>query len=220
MPDGYANTDDDTLTDTTQFQGLVGCFQWLASCTRPDLSYTASFLARHLTNPTDHHLQLALRTAAYLANTGTLDLTIRGGNDLMLRGSVDADWAGCLDTGRSTTGYVFQLNNTAVVWSAKRQPTVACSTVEIRSGVEAAREAMWLRLLLEEIGIRQSASTPIHCDNKGAIRLALNPGTHQRTKHIDIKHHVSRELIEDNVISLDYIQSRPQLADVLTKALP
>lgn len=135
---------------------------------------------------------------------------------------MDADWAGCLATRRSTTGYVYQINNTAVVWSSKRQQTVASSTVEAEyvAVSEAIREALWLRNLLTEIGVKQSAPAVINCDNKGAIRLALNPGTHQRTKHIDIKHHLIRELIEENVVSLRYVQSRHQLADIFTKGLP
>ena len=222
LPDGYGDIHDSKMAETTPFQGLVGCFQWLASCTRPDISYAASFLARHLTSPTEHHMQLARRAAAYLKHTRNYALTIGGGNDLVLRGFVDADWAGCIETRRSTSGYVFQLNETAVVWSSKRQPTVACSTVEAEyvATSEAAREAMWLRQLLEEIGIRQTGPTLINCDNKGAIRLALNPGTHQRTKHIDIKHHFIRELVEQNIISVEYVQSKRQLADIFTKGLP
>ena len=221
LPDGYDLVQDHSPCDKTAFQGLVGCFQWLASCTRPDLSYTASFLARHLNDPKNHHLQLALRTVAYLRRTQGLTLTVGGSDDLILRGYVDADWGGCLETRRSTTGYVFQLNGAAVVWSSKRQQTVACSTVEAEYiATSEAREAIWLRSLLQEVGITQSEPTVVHCDNKGAIRLALNLGTHQRTKHIDIKHHFIRELIDDNVVSLDYIQSKRQLADVLTKGLP
>jgi transposase InsO family protein len=222
LPSGYADIQDGESIEATQYQGLVGCFQWLATCTRPDISYTASYLARHLTKPTDNLFQLALRTVSYLRYTRDYGLSIGGGDDLDLRGFVDADWAGCLDTRRSTTGYVFRINNSSVIWSSKRQPTVASSTVEAEYTAvsEAGREAMWLRYLLTELGISQRKPTVIHCDNKGAIRLALNPGTHQRTKHIDIKHHFIRELIDRNVIVLEYVQSRMQLADVFTKGLP
>jgi hypothetical protein len=219
---GYADIPGDDVVEATQYQRLVGCLQWLATCTRPDISYTASFLARHLRKPTAHLYQLALRTVSYLRYTRDFGLTVGGGDDLQLRGFVDADWAGCLETRRSTTGYVFRINNTSVVWSSKRQPTVATSTVEAEyvAVSEAGREAMWLRCLLKELGISQSAATTLHCDNKGAIRLALNPGTHQRSKHIDIKHHFIRELIDRNVVVLEYVQSAMQLADVFTKGLP
>lgn len=222
LPEGYADVGGGTSIEPTQYQGLIGCFQWLATCTRPDISYTASFLARYLTSPTDQHLQLALRTVGYLAYTRVLGLNIGGGTDLKLSGFVDADWAGCFDTRRSTTGYAFQINNTTVVWSSRRQPTVASSTVEAEyvAVSEATREALWLRCLLREIGFTQSGPTEINCDNKGAIRLALNPGTHQRTKHIDIRHHFIRELIDEKVISLQYIATKRQLADILTKGLP
>ena len=79
---------------------------------------------------------------------------------------------------------------------------------------------MWSRGLLKELGFSQGESTIVYCDNKGAIRLALNPGTHQRSKHIDIKHHFIRELIDRNVVVLEYVQSANQLADVFTKGLP
>ena len=140
------------MAEPISFQGLVGCFQWLASCTRPDMSYTALYLARHLTSPTEHHMQLARSAEAHLKHTRNYALTIGGGKDLVLRGFVDADWAGCIDTRRSTSGYIFQLNESAVVWSSKRQPTVACSTVEAEyvATSEAAREAMWLRHLPEK----------------------------------------------------------------------
>jgi hypothetical protein len=222
LPDGFADLGETVDIEPTPYQGLVGCFQWLATCTRPDISFTASFLARHLTNPTDAHMRLALRTVSYLKYEQSYALTIGGGDDLTLRGFVDADWAGCLETRRSTTGFVFVLNGSAVVWSAKRQPTVACSTVEAEyvAVSEASREAMWLRNLLQELGFKQSRSTLLNCDNKGAIRLALNPGTHQRTKHIDIKHHFIRELVENGTVELQYVESGRQLADVLTKGLP
>lgn len=79
---------------------------------------------------------------------------------------------------------------------------------------------MWLRCLLKELGVSQSESTTLYCNNKGAIRLALNPGTHQRSKHIDVKHHFIRELIDRKVVVLEYVQSANQLADVFTKRLP
>ena len=153
---------------------------------------------------------MALRTVSNLKYTRDYGLTVGGGDDLKLRGFVDADWAGCLNTRRSTTGYVFRINNTSVVWSSRRQPTVATSTVEAEyiAVAEASREAMWLRCLLKELGVSQSESTTLYCNNKGAIRLALNPGTHQRSKHIDVKHHFIRELIDRKVVVLEYMSSQ------------
>jgi hypothetical protein len=85
---------------------------------------------------------------------------------------------------------------------------------------EAAREAVWLRNLLKELGFKQVGPTTLHVDNQGAMRLATSPSTHQRTKHIDIKHHLIRELIDRGTIELRYVATEKQQADLLTKALP
>ena len=85
---------------------------------------------------------------------------------------------------------------------------------------EAGREAVCLRRLLLELGERQSGATTLHCDNQSAIHLGKNPATHQRTKLIDIRHHILRDLVENGSISLEYVRSANQLADILTKPLP
>jgi hypothetical protein len=213
--------DNDTPAELTPYQEIVGCLQWLAGCTRPDVSYAASLLARYTNNPTEAHWEMALRATSYLANTRNIGLEL-GGNQSPLEGWVDADWAGCHDTRRSTTGYVFKINGSAITWCSRRQQTVASSTVEAEyiATAEAAREAIWLRNLLKELGFKSLTSTTLHVDNQGAMRLATNPSTHQRTKHIDIKHHLIRELIEGQVIDLRYVATEQQQADIFTKALP
>ena len=213
---------DDTPAALTPYQEIVGCLQWLAGCTRPDISYTASLLARYSSNPTGTQWEMALRATSYLASTRTLGLELGGHHQSPLEGWVDADWAGCHDTRRSTTGYVFKINGSAITWCSRRQQTVASSTVEAEyiATAEAAREGIWLRNLLKELGFKQVGPTTLHVDNQGAMRLATNPSTHQRTKHIDIKHHLIRELIEGGTIELRYVATGKQQADMLTKALP
>ena len=85
---------------------------------------------------------------------------------------------------------------------------------------EACREAVWLRNLLKELNYGQRSATILNCDNQGAIALAKNPGTHSRTKHIDIRHHLIREMVENGVVKLDYVPTKNQQADILTKSLP
>ncbi|KAK4685970.1 putative transposase, partial [Tremellales sp. Uapishka_1] len=219
--DHQKTKDDDEATPLTAYQEMIGCLQWIATCTRPDISFAASFLARHTANPLQSHHQMALRTISYLNQTKGMGLTL-GGKVKPLEGWVDADWAGDRDTQKSTTGWVFKLNGSPIVWSSKRQDTVAASTVEAeyQAVAHAAREAVWLRNLLEEIGITSAQPTLLRCDNQGAIRLAHNPTTHQRTKHIDIKHHIIRDLINRKVVTLEYVATGRQEADLLTKALP
>jgi transposase InsO family protein len=221
-PIGQTAIVNDEPAALTPYQEIVGCLQWLAGCTRPDISYTASMLARYSNSPTEAHWEMALRATSYLARTREKGLELGGRQQSPLEGWVDADWAGCRDTRRSTTGYVFKINGSAITWCSRRQQTVASSTVEAEyiATAEAAREAIWLRNLLKELGFKSLSSTLLHVDNQGALRLALNPSTHQRTKHIDIKHHLIRELVESGTIDLEYVPTQKQEADILTKALP
>ena len=135
----------------------------------------------------------------------------------------DADW-GTGNDRKSVGGYVFLLNGGAVSWSSKKQTSVALSTTEAEymSMTQAAKEIVWLRALLEELGatghIRQMSQ--LHGDNQGALALARNPEYHARTKHIDIQFHFIRELVGDEKIYLEYCPTSDMIADVMTKPLP
>jgi hypothetical protein len=204
----------------TPYQEIVGCLQWVAGCTRPDVSFAASFLARQVARPTEHLWQMALGVVAYLSSTRTVGLTLGGEEQRPLEGWVDADWAGCQETRRSTTGWIIELNGSPIVWSSRRQATVSASTVEAEyiAITEAGREIMWLRELLETLGYSQPITT-LRCDNQGAIALTKKPSSHPRTKHIAIRHHQIREWAEQGMIQLEYVGTKSQKADILTKPL-
>jgi hypothetical protein len=144
-----------------------------------------------------------------------------GDNGMAMNGYCDADWGGDADRRRSTTGYVFFMGKGAVSWNSKRQPTVALSTTEAEymSASQSAKEAVWLRQLMADVGCVQEDATTIMCDNQGCIALAKNPKPHSRTKHIDVQHHFIREKIEDEAIDMKYCPTEHMVADVLTKAL-
>ena len=120
------------------------------------------------------------------------------------------------------TGYVFVFGRGAVSWASKRQPTVALSTTEAEYMAlsAAVKEGMWLRRLIEELGMEKDGPLQINVDNQSCIALAKNPEYHARTKHIDVQHHFSREKVEEGVVELSYCSTNKMVADVLTKALP
>ena len=109
----------------------------------------------------------------------------------------------------------------AVTWQSKRQPTVALSSTEAEymAGCQAAKEAVWLRALLKDLGYQQQDATVLYGDNQGCLALARNPTLHARTKHIEMRHHFIRERIESCKIKQVYCPTEDMVADVLTKAI-
>jgi hypothetical protein len=138
-----------------------------------------------------------------------------------MHGFCDADYAMDLDTRRSTTGYLFELNGGAISWQSRRQPSTALSTTEAEymALTEATKEAIWLQNTLVSIGAVKTGPTTIFEDNQGAIALAENPVDHKRTKHIAIRYHFTREAIANDLIKLKYLETEEMVADLLTKPL-
>ncbi|KAH8267064.1 hypothetical protein KR044_009178, partial [Drosophila immigrans] len=124
---------------------------------------------------------------------------------------------------RSTTGYLFKIFESCLIsWNTMKQKSVAASSTEAEymALFESAREALWLKSLINEIKLEINGPIDIFEDNQGCISIANNPTCHKRTKHIDIKYHFTREQIERKLICVKYISTDYQLADILTKPLP
>ena len=222
------------------YQSAVGSLMYAMLGTRPDLAYAVSVVSRYASNPTGTHWKAVKRIFRYIRGTLDLRLTFSGALE-PLAGYTDADWGGDRDTRRSTSGYVFNVGSGAISWSSKRQPTVALSTCEAEymGQTQAAKEAIWLSRLLEQINpstptatkalialgsspsqpVYSLAATIIYCDNQGAVALAKNPTQHSRTKHIGIQQHFVREKVTTGEIELQYVPTAEQVADGLTKPL-
>ena len=207
----------------TRYPSLVGSLMHLANCTRPDIAHVVGALARHLRGPLTSHWATAVKLLRYLLGTSDLALTYGGAKTAEgLVGYADSDYAGDKATRRSTTGVVFLLNGAAIAWQCKLQPTVSLSTTEAeyQAAGAGAREALWIRKLLPEIGMQITGPVTILGDNEAALNLTRNHMTTQRSKHIDIVHHFSRERVESGEIIFVGIPSADNVADILTKPLP
>ena len=142
--------------------------------------------------------------------------------DLSPTAFVDADYGGCRDTRQSTSGYVFIMAGGAVTWSSKRQATVALSTVEAEyvAMLRCAQQMVWMQSWLTEVEIEYSLPGTIKGDNRGALALTKNTRDHGKVKHIDIRHHYIRELLQSGAITVEQVSSTDNLADLFTKPLP
>ena len=201
------------------YAALVGSLMYLAVCTRPDLMQVVGVLARHMAAPTSQHWSYAKGVLKYLKGTISLGLEYRadGGG---LVGFCDADFAGDLDTRRSTSGYVFLLHGGAISWSSKRQSTVALSTAEAEymSASHAVREAVWLRKLMSDLGYGV-LRVPVWCDSQSALAMIDGPALSQRAKHIAVHYHFLRDRSASGDVGFEYVQSQSMVADSLTKAV-
>eukprot|EP00742_Colponemidia_sp_Colp-10_P002552 GILJ01002727.1.p2 GENE.GILJ01002727.1~~GILJ01002727.1.p2 ORF type:complete len:509 (+),score=47.37 GILJ01002727.1:627-2153(+) len=206
----------------TPYRNAVGSLMYCMVGTRPDISVAVGVVSQYLTDPGFQHWKAVKRIFRYLKGTIDVGLELGMGNqELLLTGFCDSDWGGNLDDRKSTTGYCFNIGGGTVCWNSKKQPTVALSSTEAEymAASHAAREALWLKKLLDELGIKKQDSISIFSDSQGAIALGKNPVNHSRTKHIDIQHHFIRDLIESNVIAMKYLQTEEMPADLLTKPL-
>jgi hypothetical protein len=205
------------------FPQMAGSILYAATISRPDLSYPASLLARYISKWSIQHYNAAKHLLRYIRGTTDLCLTFDGtAGERIALGYADADWGGCLDSRRSTTGYVFQTFGGVTSWKSRRQATVALSTAEaeyMASG-DATKQAVWLRQLLRDLGFALDKPLTILNDNQGAVHLSKNPGDHNRTKHIDLRHHYLREQVQSNTVALQHTPTTDNLADLLTKPLP
>lgn len=203
---------------------------YLSVWTRPDIAERCSRLAQFAHNPGAEHHSSVRHVLAYLK--GTIDLGIMFSSSatpgieihsLNFQGYTDASFADNSIDRRSTSGYLFKLSNGAVSWKSRKQPVLATSSTEAEYVAYsiAAKEAVWLRNLLLQLG----HSSPdiqkviIYGDNKPALALTVNPEHHSRTKHIEVQWHFVREQVKKGIVSLSYLPTGEMPADGLTKPL-
>jgi hypothetical protein len=215
--------DDSELLDTTKYgySELVGSLLYASVCTRPDISQSVGALAKFMSKPTVNHYAAAKSVLRYLASTPEFGITYGGGGRQGLTAYCDADYAGDLDSRKSTTAYVFILNGGVISWSSRLQPTVAASTTEAEymAAAYAVKEALWLRKLMQDLSI-PAETVSIYCDNQSAIALLNNPITSARSKHIDVLHHFARERVARGEVEFRYCATACMIADCLTKPVP
>ena len=205
--------------DKLPYASACGSLMYAMIATRPDIAFAVGVVSKYMSNPGKKHQQAIKGIMRYLSHTKSMRLCY-GSQDLSVKGYTDSDYAGDLDKRRSTSGYVFMLAGGAVSWRSRLQTCITQSTTEAEyvAATEACKEAVWLGRLVADLGIKIEM-LELHCDSQSAIQLAKNPVFHAKTKHIDVKYHFIREVIDDKQIQLVKVHTKENPADLLTKEL-
>eukprot|EP00253_Pinus_taeda_P010069 PITA_10069 len=142
--------------------------------------------------------------------------------DLTLHAYIDADWARSVDDGKSTSGGAFFMGSRLVSWLSKKQSSIALSTDEVEyvAAASCCTQLLWIMQILQDFQITCTPPISILCDNKSAINISKNPVMHSKTKHLPIKYHFLWEQVLEQKVKLEYVPSKEQVADILTKPLP
>ncbi|KAL5703600.1 hypothetical protein ACHQM5_022129 [Ranunculus cassubicifolius] len=214
-------TDGLPLSDPTEYRQIVGSLQYL-NLTRPDISYAVHHVAQFMGTPREPHLLAAKRILRYLKGTLEFGLDFQPSKGPpTLHAFSDADWAGCPDTRRSTSGFCIFLGSNLISWCAKKQPTVSRSSAEseYRALSQLCAETIWIAFLLRELHSPTSVPITLYCDNLSTTYMAANPVFHARTKHIELDYHFVRERVASGTHRVQFVPSLDQTADFFTKGL-
>ncbi|CAI7757085.1 unnamed protein product [Closterium sp. NIES-53] len=226
LPTGHslsAPPSDESVEPSGPYPELVACLMYLMTCTRPDLAYSLSLVARYVA-PGRHrkvHWDVAKRVLCYLCSTSGMGLVLGGRARVVLTGHADASWVDDLATQRSSQGYTFSLGFGSVSWRSTRSSSVQSSSceAEIYAGAMAAQELRWLTYLLTDLGEAPRSPPVLYVDNKAMLALCQEHRLEHRTKHITLRYFIARELQQRGQLRLAYVASRANTADVFTKAL-
>jgi hypothetical protein len=198
----------------------IGSALWPITVSRPDCGAPIGILSQFIQNPGKVHWEALKRVIKYLGTTKELWLEFGGVDSMEPIGYCDSDWASQPDR-HSISGYAYFIGHGAVTWSSKKQSLIALSSTEAEYIAQnhAAREGIWMRTFFGEINNRSPKTVVLNSDNTGAIDMAKDPKFHSRTKHIDIRYHFIREVVEEEKLELVYVPGEDNIADILTKPL-
>ncbi|GKD58053.1 hypothetical protein Tco_1295562 [Tanacetum coccineum] len=176
---------------------LQGSLMYLMVCTRPDIAYVVSIVSRYLANLCKNHREAVKCILKYLKGTANVGLVYGRdqGKHVDVDGFVDANYAKDLNKGRSIT------------------------ETKYMALTEAIKKSIWLKGLLIKLGVNLR-SVVVNCDNQSAIYLSRNAMFHERMKHINVRYHFIREIVESREIEVAKIGTEDNAADAFTKVVP
>lgn len=219
VPDGVL--DERPLDPNVPYRSAVSSLAYLSDTTRPDISFAVNKLQRKMASPTADDWKRAKYLMRYLV--GTVKLGIKFSEDCAsgpaLIGYSDSDYAGDLDSSRSTTGYLILFNQAPIHWKSQlqRHVTLSSTEAEVIALCALSKQLAWMRRMLIELQIIPDQPAIIRCDNTSALKIVQNEKGSLRTMHLRAQDAFFREQVAEGELLLEHVKSDSQLADLLTK---
>jgi hypothetical protein len=211
-----------SVPQQSTFMKIVGSVLFLSTRSRPDIAFVVNYLSLFMTKATQHHLDLGIKLLKYIWKSKDLTLNFNGQNGINFQVMVDSSYASHLDR-KSHYGISIHMNSSSgsCISISKKSTILALSSTEAEyiGMYEASKIIMWLRQLLNELGYPPTSPTLLFEDNKSAIHIVTNGNDKGRTKHMDVRCHLIRELVKTNIIQIHYQPTETMIADILTKPL-
>ena len=204
--------------DVTLYRSMIGCLLYLTA-SRPDIAFSVGVCSRFQFNSKVSHLNVK-RIIKYVGGICDYGLFYSKESNLSLAGFSDSNWAGNDDDRKSTIGGCFYVEANLDAWMIKKQNSTSLSTAEaeyIAAG-SCCSQLLWMKKVLTDYGISQDTMS-VYCDNSSAIDKSKNLIQHSKTKHIEIRYHFIRNLVERKIVCLEYTPTERQNADIFTKPL-
>jgi len=215
----HLTTDGNPFHSPTTYRSLVGALQYL-TIIRPVITHAVNSISQFMHVPSEHHFQVVKKSLRYVKGTLHFTLKITPSTTFSISAFSDADWACCLDTSRSASGYAIFLGDNVVSWTSKKQFTVSCSSVksEYKAITLTVVEVKWLLNILQDLHFQLSDKPTLLCDNANAIFMVCNPVAQKRSRYINIDIHFVRELVCNGVLKIQHVLSNLQITDIFTKS--
>nr|GEW31295.1 zinc finger, CCHC-type [Tanacetum cinerariifolium] len=206
-----------------EYSRVIGCLMYAMICTRPDIAFAVGKLSRYTSNPRTQHWQAIHRVLKYLKKTMDYRFVYYG-YPSVLKGYTDASWISNNEDNSSTSGWVFLLGGGEISWASKKQTCITGFTMESEFVALAVvgKEAEWLKNLLFEIPLWDKPLAPIsiRCDSAATLAKAYSQMYNGKSRHLGVRHSMIRELIMNEVVSIEFVRSQQNLVDHLMKDHP
>lgn len=219
---GYFKQDGTPLESNEEYRKLIGMLLYLTTNTRPDIAASVAILSKKVETPRDNDLNEVKRVIRYLKGSKDLKLKLNDENGMaQLHAYSDANWAEDRNDRKSNSGYYCSLNGGTISWCCRKQDVIALSSAESEyvALTETCKEVSWLRELIKGFDINMTEPTTVYTDSQSCINIIKNQRFSNRSKHIDTKYHYIRNLVTDGKISLLYVPTAENVADLMTKPL-